>query len=92
MREESVGSRAKDSTIVTWQTKVIWHSLQQQFRRFTSRVTHVNTLSYAPIYELGQFVDKRPFFAMKLVKGETLSKLLADREDVPLPSASKSNP
>jgi serine/threonine protein kinase/tetratricopeptide (TPR) repeat protein len=35
----------------------------------------------APIYELGQFSDKRPFFAMKLVKGQTLSKLLADRED-----------
>jgi serine/threonine protein kinase/Flp pilus assembly protein TadD len=35
----------------------------------------------APIYELGQFADKRPFFAMKLVKGETLSKLLADRKD-----------
>ena len=35
----------------------------------------------APIYELGQFKDKRPFFAMKLVKGETLSKLLSDRED-----------
>lgn len=34
----------------------------------------------APIYELGQFADKRPFFAMKLVKGQTLSKLLADRE------------
>lgn len=33
----------------------------------------------APIYELGQFADKRPFFSMKLVKGETLSKLLADR-------------
>jgi len=33
----------------------------------------------ATIYELGQFADKRPFFAMKLVKGETLSKLLADR-------------
>jgi len=35
----------------------------------------------APIYELGQFPDKRPFFAMKLVKGETLSKLLADRPE-----------
>jgi WD40 repeat protein/serine/threonine protein kinase len=33
----------------------------------------------APIYELGQFADRRPFFSMKLVKGETLSKLLADR-------------
>lgn len=35
----------------------------------------------APIYELGQFADKRPFFAMKLVKGETLAKLLADRKE-----------
>lgn len=35
----------------------------------------------APIYELGQFSDKRPFFSMKLVKGETLSKLLANRND-----------
>lgn len=35
----------------------------------------------APIYELGQFSDKRPFFAMKLVKGQTLSKLLMERED-----------
>lgn len=35
----------------------------------------------APIYELGQFNDQRPFFSMKLVKGHTLAKLLADRED-----------
>ncbi|MEM7316979.1 MAG: protein kinase, partial [Planctomycetota bacterium] len=35
----------------------------------------------APIYELGQFADKRPFFSMKLVKGQTLSKLLSDREN-----------
>ena len=32
-----------------------------------------------PIYELGQFSDGRPFFAMKLVKGETLESLLAGR-------------
>jgi serine/threonine protein kinase len=35
----------------------------------------------APIYELGQFADQRLFFAMKLVKGQTLSKLLADRHE-----------
>lgn len=35
----------------------------------------------APVYELGQFSDRRPFFSMKLVKGETLSKLLAARKD-----------
>jgi serine/threonine-protein kinase len=32
-----------------------------------------------PIYELGAFPDHRPFFSMKLVKGHTLSALLADR-------------
>ena len=35
----------------------------------------------APVYELGQFADQRPFFSMKLVKGKTLSVLLAERQD-----------
>ena len=35
----------------------------------------------APVYELGQFADQRPFFSMKLVKGQTLSKLMLDRTD-----------
>ena len=35
----------------------------------------------APLYELGQFSDGRPFFSMKLVKGQTLSALLAERND-----------
>ncbi len=35
----------------------------------------------APVYELGQFADRRPFFSMKLVKGETFSKLLEEREN-----------
>lgn len=33
----------------------------------------------APVYELGQFQDERPFFSMKLVKGRTLAALLSDR-------------
>lgn len=33
-----------------------------------------------PVYELGQFQDSRPFFSMKLVKGKTLSQLLAERK------------
>ncbi len=33
-----------------------------------------------PVYELGQFSDQRPFFTMKLVKGKTLSALLAARQ------------
>lgn len=41
----------------------------------------------APVYELGQFADRRPYFSMKLVKGETLARLLAGRPD---PSADRS--
>ena len=32
-----------------------------------------------PIYELGTFADRRPFFSMKLVKGQTLADLLEAR-------------
>ena len=32
-----------------------------------------------PVYELGTFPDRRPYFAMKLVKGKTLAALLHDR-------------
>src|SRR5262249_41776795 len=32
-----------------------------------------------PVYELGTF-EQRPYFTMKLVKGQTLAKLLAERE------------
>ncbi len=34
-----------------------------------------------PIYEMGIFGDRRPFFSMKLVKGDTLAKLLESRQD-----------
>ena len=30
-----------------------------------------------PVYELGTFGDRRPYFTMKLVKGQTLAELLA---------------
>src|SRR5439155_5812272 len=32
-----------------------------------------------PVYELGAFPDRRPYFAMKLVKGLTLASLLRER-------------
>jgi len=35
-----------------------------------------------PVYELGQFNDQRPFFAMRLVKGRTLAELLDERESL----------
>lgn len=31
-----------------------------------------------PVYDVGKLDDQRPFFAMKLVKGQTLSELLAE--------------
>jgi len=34
-----------------------------------------------PVYELGCFADRRPFFTMKLVKGHTLAALLESRPD-----------
>ena len=34
-----------------------------------------------PVYELGTFPDRRPYFAMKLVKGRTLASLLRERTD-----------
>jgi serine/threonine-protein kinase len=35
-----------------------------------------------PIYELGTSSDRRPYFTMKLVKGQTLAKLLDERTEV----------
>ena len=35
-----------------------------------------------PVYELGNFPDRRPYFAMKLVKGRTLAALLHERRDL----------
>ncbi len=32
-----------------------------------------------PVYELGRFPDRRPYFTMKLVKGRTLAELLRER-------------
>jgi serine/threonine-protein kinase len=34
-----------------------------------------------PVYELGWFGDRRPYFTMKLVEGRTLAALLHDRAD-----------
>jgi Flp pilus assembly protein TadD/tRNA A-37 threonylcarbamoyl transferase component Bud32 len=35
----------------------------------------------APVHELGMFPDGRPYFTMKLVKGQTLAALLAARKE-----------
>lgn len=54
--------------------------LHQQFTheiRITGRLQHPGII---PIYETGFSWDQRPYFAMKLVQGRTLSELLAERK------------
>ena len=52
------------------------------FHRFVEEAQIGGQLQHpgiVPLYELGQLPDNRPYFTMKLVKGQTLAKLLADR-------------
>ena len=56
----------------------------QVVRRFVEEAQIGGQLQHpgiVPVYELGTFPDRRPFFAMKLVKGRTLAALLAERKD-----------
>jgi len=51
-------------------------------RRFIEEAQIAGQLQHpgiVPIYELGAFGDRRPYFAMKLVKGQTLAEILAKR-------------
>jgi len=51
-------------------------------RRFVEEVQIGGQLQHpgiVPIYEMGTLADHRPFFSMKLVKGQTLAALLAER-------------
>jgi tetratricopeptide (TPR) repeat protein len=56
----------------------------QVVRRFVEEAQIGGQLQHpgvVPVYELGTFPDRRPYFAMKLVKGRTLAALLHDRAD-----------
>ena len=46
--------------------------------RIAARLQHPGVV---PVYELGQDRQGRPFFSMKLVRGQTLLQRLADRDD-----------
>ena len=51
-------------------------------RRFVEEAQIAGQLQHpgiVPVYELGTLADRRPYFAMKLVKGRTLATLLAER-------------
>jgi serine/threonine-protein kinase len=58
------------------------HDQPDLVRRFIEEAQIGGQLQHpgiVPIYELGTFADRRPYFAMKLVKGRTLASLLAER-------------
>lgn len=51
-------------------------------RRFVEEAQISGQLQHpgiTPVYELGEFPDGRPYFSMKLVRGETLAQLLVAR-------------
>ena len=67
--------------------KVLLESHQEKpelVRRFVEEAQIGGQLQHpgvVPVYELGAFADRRPFFTMKLVKGRTLAELLEERSD-----------
>jgi tetratricopeptide (TPR) repeat protein len=53
-------------------------------RRFVEEAQIAGQLQHpgvVPVYELGTFPDRRPYFTMKLVRGRTLAGLLDERPD-----------
>src|SRR5262249_40207929 len=62
----------------------------EMLRRFVEEAQIGGQLQHpgiVPVYELGTFADRRPYFTMKLVRGRTLSSLLAERRKVEVPAA-----
>ncbi len=60
------------------------HDRPEMVRRFVEEAQIGGQLQHpgiVPVYELGAFADRRPFFTMKLVRGRTLAELLHERED-----------
>jgi serine/threonine-protein kinase len=58
-------------------------SRPEMVRRFVEEAQIGGQLQHpgiVPVYELGTFADRRPYFTMKLVKGRTLADLLDGRE------------
>jgi serine/threonine protein kinase/WD40 repeat protein/tetratricopeptide (TPR) repeat protein len=54
-------------------------------RRFIEEAQIAGQLQHpgiAPVYELGKFEGNNPFIAMKLVKGQTLGKMLRERQNL----------
>ncbi len=64
-------------------------------RRFVEEAQICGQLQHpgiVPIYEMGTFDDRRPYFSMKLVKGKTLAELLSERGRHSTPSLPHATP
>jgi serine/threonine-protein kinase len=57
--------------------EVVGHFIQEA--QIVSQLQHPGIV---PVYELSRTRDRRPYFTMKLVKGQTLAALLAERTDL----------
>ena len=74
------------TSAATWRSSSCWSGTRDHpelVRRFVEEAQIAGQLQHpgiVPVYELGALADRRPYFAMKLVKGRTLATLLAERE------------
>jgi len=72
----------RDLAVKVLKTELVTNeSTRQRFveeARVTGQLQHPGVV---PIYDLGRAADGRPFFAMKLVKGDTLADQLSQRPD-----------
>ena len=80
---------ATPTSAATWPLKVLREEHRDEptmVRRFVEEAQIGGQLQHpgiVPIYELGTFADRRPFFAMKLVKGHTLAAVAGARARTP---------
>ncbi len=74
------------TSAATWPSRCCWRSTPigpTVARRFIEEAQIGGQLQHpgvVPVYDIGRFGD-RPFFTMKLVKGQTLAALLSERSD-----------
>jgi serine/threonine-protein kinase len=77
-RDTDLGGR-EIAVKVLLQTHADRAELVQRFVEEAQIAGQLQHPGVAPVYELGRSGDKRPYFTMKLVKGQTLARLLAQR-------------
>ena len=90
-------SRAATSTsAATWRSRCCWSRIRantEVVRRFVEEAQIGGQLQHpgiVPVYELGTFPDRRPYFAMKLVKGGPWRR--SGRSLAPTPSTGSDPP